>query len=86
MTYRHRWQVLTTLIIKSYDNNFISLLVYTEDLVLTGNNIKEIHYVKIILHIKFHIKDLGRLIYFLDLEMARSLSSILLNQQNYTLY
>lgn len=50
-----------SLFTKYYDNNFTTLLVYVDDLVLTANNLAEIHHVKAILHNKFHIKYLGRL-------------------------
>jgi hypothetical protein len=69
----------------SPNNLFTALLVYVDDIVLTGNDVTEICSVKALLHSKFCIKDLGPLRYFLGLEVARSTSGILLNQRNYTL-
>lgn len=71
--------------IKLTTTNFTILLVYVDDIILTGNNIAEIKNVKHILHSKFCIKDLGPLRYFLGLEVARSEPGILFNQCSYTL-
>lgn len=67
-----------SLFIKSYGSNFTALLVYIDDIVLTGNDLSEIQNVKTILHNKFRIKDLGALRYFLGLEVVRSPYGILL--------
>ncbi|MCH79973.1 retrovirus-related Pol polyprotein from transposon TNT 1-94 [Trifolium medium] len=70
---------------KHIDHNFTALLVYVDDIVLTGNSIEEIRNVKSFLDTKFRIKDLGQLRYFLGLEIARSTSGIFLNQRKYVL-
>ncbi|GJU27889.1 ribonuclease H-like domain-containing protein [Tanacetum coccineum] len=46
---------------KESGGSFVSLLVYVDDIVLTGNNINEINKVKTFLKSKFKIKDLGEL-------------------------
>nr|KYP71079.1 hypothetical protein KK1_010322 [Cajanus cajan] len=61
------------------------LLVYVDDIVLSGNSLFEIQSVKNHLHAKFHIKDLGPLKYFLGLEVARSKTGLILNQRKYCL-
>ncbi|GJS92041.1 ribonuclease H-like domain-containing protein, partial [Tanacetum coccineum] len=43
---------------KSKDNKSIALLVYVDDIVVTGNYVKEIDQFKIFLSYKFNIKDL----------------------------
>ncbi|GJU98562.1 ribonuclease H-like domain-containing protein [Tanacetum coccineum] len=53
---------------KESGGSFIALLVYVDDIVLTGNNINEINNVKKILSSKFKIKDPGELKYFLGIE------------------
>ncbi|XP_019431293.1 PREDICTED: uncharacterized protein LOC109338488 [Lupinus angustifolius] len=70
---------------KSTDNTFTAILVYVDDLVRTGKNIDEITKVKQILDITYKIKDLGKLRYFLGLDIARYASSIHLNQRKYVL-
>jgi hypothetical protein len=74
-----------SLYIKSTANNFTALLVYVDDIVLAGNSIHEIQTVKMFLDQKFKIKDLGKLRYFLGLEIARSDTGIFVNQRKYTL-
>jgi len=61
------------------------LLVYVDDVVLTGNSIAKINVVKVHLHSRFHIKDLGPLKYFLGLEVTHSLDGLVLNQRKYCL-
>ncbi|GJS21804.1 ribonuclease H-like domain-containing protein [Tanacetum coccineum] len=46
---------------KSKDNKSIALLVYVDDIVVTGNYVKEIDQFKTFLNYKFNIKDLGSL-------------------------
>jgi len=49
----------------------------------TGNNIVEINVVKVHLHSRFHIKDLGSPKYFLGLGVSHSLNGLVLNQRKY---
>jgi hypothetical protein len=46
--------------------------VYVDDIVVTGNDDKEIRNLKICLLNKFEMKDLDMLKYFLSIEVARS--------------
>ena len=50
-------------------NVFLVLLIYVDDIVMTGNSISEINHVKAWLSNKFMIKDLGKLKYFLGIEV-----------------
>ena len=64
---------------------FTALLVYVDDMVITGNNPNCLATLKSVLDAKFGIKDLGSLKYFLGLEIARSDKGISLNQKKFAL-
>ncbi|WVZ20696.1 hypothetical protein V8G54_008018 [Vigna mungo] len=74
-----------SLFIYHSSNSFIALLVYVDDIVLTGDNMQAINDVKQFLHHKFSIKDLGSLEFFLGFEVARSQQGLVLNQRKYCL-
>ncbi|CAM8880588.1 unnamed protein product [Rhodiola kirilowii] len=71
----------------TFDHNgdFLILLVYVDDVVLTGTSTSQIDKVKAYIHAEFQIKDLGYLKYFLGIEVARSSSGIFINQRQYVL-
>nr|GEW10036.1 ribonuclease H-like domain-containing protein [Tanacetum cinerariifolium] len=74
-----------SLFIKNSDNVFIILLVYVDDIVVTGNNLNEIEKFKQFLMSKFQIKDLGKLKYFLGIKILDNKDGICLNQRKYYL-
>jgi len=60
-----------------YNNDKLTLiLVYVDDLVLTGDDKKEIKTTTASLHHHFKVKNLGHLTYFLGLEIARNSSGL----------
>ncbi|KAA0052170.1 Cysteine-rich RLK (receptor-like protein kinase) 8 [Cucumis melo var. makuwa] len=61
------------------------LIVYVDDIVLTGNDQTEISQLKQRMGDDFEIKDLGNLKYFLGIEVARSKEGIFVSQRKYTL-
>ncbi|XP_071713645.1 uncharacterized mitochondrial protein AtMg00810-like [Rutidosis leptorrhynchoides] len=70
---------------KSVDGLFIGLLVYVDDIVVTGNNFAEIEKFKSFLKTKFLIKDLGLLKYFLGIEVLNCNNGVCLSQRKYYL-
>ena len=60
-------------------------MVYVDDIVVTGNDEAEQEGLKQKLAKEFKIKDLGRLKYFLEIEVAYSKTEIFLSQRKYTL-
>jgi len=63
----------------------ILLVVYVNDIVITGSDITGISSLKSFLHPQFHTKDLGMLKYFLGVEVNRSKRGIFLSQSKYVL-
>ncbi|XP_019430222.1 PREDICTED: uncharacterized protein LOC109337657 [Lupinus angustifolius] len=61
------------------------LLVYVDDIILTGKSTTELHKIQQLLHKTFQVKDLGSLRYFLGFEIARTNKGISINQGKYTL-
>lgn len=55
------------------------ILVYVDDLLITGDNDSMINEAKGILHQQFKLKDLGELKYFLGIEVLRSTKGVILN-------
>ncbi|KAG7599495.1 Reverse transcriptase RNA-dependent DNA polymerase [Arabidopsis suecica] len=62
----------------------IYMLVYVDDIVLTGNSASAIDRFIQVLSNRFSLKDMGALSYFLGLEVTRSSAGIRLNQRKYT--
>lgn len=63
----------------------MALLVYVDDILVTGTSNVLITQVKDFLVTQFKIKDLGPLKYFLGLKVARSCKGIYLHLRKYTL-
>ncbi|GKE39375.1 ribonuclease H-like domain-containing protein, partial [Tanacetum coccineum] len=70
---------------KSDKEVFLALLVYVDDIIITGNNVFEIEKFKVFLKSKFMIKDLGKLKYFLGIKVIDTDKGICLNQRKYVL-
>ncbi|GKD97978.1 ribonuclease H-like domain-containing protein, partial [Tanacetum coccineum] len=74
-----------SLFTKRSDKLFIALLVYVDEIVITSNDIFEIENFKKFLKSKFQIKDLGKLKYFLSIEVLDNKDGISLSQRKYCL-
>jgi Reverse transcriptase (RNA-dependent DNA polymerase) len=76
----------SSMFVKHSDGTTTIVLVYVDDIIVTGNNEKEIQTVKNYLKNKFDIKDLGRFKYFLGIEIAHSKENgLFLSQRKYIL-
>ncbi|KAM0019556.1 putative RNA-directed DNA polymerase [Helianthus debilis subsp. tardiflorus] len=64
---------------------FVVLLVYVDDIIVTGNSESEVLNVKQVLSVNFQIKDLGILKYFLGIEVLYSDDGLCLTQRKYCL-
>ena len=61
-----------SLFTKKFNDSFISLVVYVDDILIASSNVQAIEELKVSLDQHFKLKDLGGLKYFLGLEIARS--------------
>ena len=64
-------------------NRCIYLVVYIDDIVIIGNGQDSITKLKQHLFKYFQTKDLGRLKYFIGIEVAQSRSGIVISQRKY---
>nr|GEX37733.1 ribonuclease H-like domain-containing protein [Tanacetum cinerariifolium] len=62
---------------------FIDLLVYVDDIVITGSDVDGINEFKLFLSTKFLIKDLGSLKYFLGIEVIENDLGLCMTQRKY---
>lgn len=67
------------------DHSVTLLVVYVDDIIITGDNMDVIATLKKFLHSKLELQELGILKYFLGIEIARSTKGIFLNQRKYAL-
>ncbi|KAF3773518.1 Retrovirus-related Pol polyprotein from transposon TNT 1-94 [Nymphaea thermarum] len=74
-----------TLFIKQRNGLVSLLLVYVDDMIVTGSDEEENRKMKERLAKEFDLKDLGKLRYFLGIEIARSETWLIMSQRKYTL-
>lgn len=65
------------------ENSFITVLVYVDDILLTGNDSVLIDHVKSTLHSLFTIKDLGLANYYLGLKIHRTDEGLFLHHHKF---
>ncbi|RVW55235.1 Retrovirus-related Pol polyprotein from transposon TNT 1-94 [Vitis vinifera] len=75
-----------TLFVKHFlEGKLAIIIVYVDDIILTGDHEEKIDLLKKLLTKEFEIKDLGNLKYFLGMEIARSKKGIAVSQRKYVL-
>ena len=74
----------TTLFLRRSDHGITILLLYVDDMIITGDDMQGIHDLKHFLGRQFEMKDLGPLNYFLGLEVSSSIDDYYLTHTKYT--
>lgn len=74
-----------SLFVQAENDNFTAVLIYVDDLIITGNSLDAINKLKSLLSTNFHMKDLGNLSYFLGMEFTISSQGIFISQRKYAL-
>nr|GEY05871.1 putative ribonuclease H-like domain-containing protein [Tanacetum cinerariifolium] len=74
-----------TLFLKNRKNRVRCLIIYVDDMVITGNDVEDIKGLKEGLFTEFEMKDLGNLKYFLGIKVLRSPKGIFIFQKKYIL-
>lgn len=74
-----------TLFLKHQQGKVTALIIYVDDMIITGDDMEEITKLEKQLATEFEMKNLGGLKYFLGIEVARSKRGIFLSQKKYIL-
>ncbi|KAG6387565.1 hypothetical protein SASPL_152757 [Salvia splendens] len=69
--------------VRHQTSGIVILIVYVDDILISGSDVRGIEVIKKYLHQHFVIKDLGRPKYFLGIEIAHGNSGMSLSQQKY---
>jgi len=73
-----------TLFTLTTSSGIIVILVYVDDIIITGSDKDGIKATKNFLKSMFEIKDLGEMKYFLGIELCRSKEGLFISQRKYT--
>ena len=74
-----------TLFFKRVEGKITILIIYVDDMIITGDNLEEIKRLEQKLSGDFEMKNLGGLKYFLGIEVSRNKNGIFLSQRKYVL-
>lgn len=73
----------SSLFVKTREGKVAIVLVYVDDLIITGDHVEEIQQIRGNLSVRFQMKELGELNHFLGLEVERAKDGLFLCQQKY---
>ncbi|XP_019226912.1 PREDICTED: uncharacterized protein LOC109208282 [Nicotiana attenuata] len=74
-----------SLFYKKTERSIVFVAVYVDDVLVASTHLQEIESLKTFLHNTFKIKDLGRLHYFLGLEVQYTERGVLMSQRKFTM-
>ena len=73
----------SALFLRRTDKGTILLLLYVDNMIITGDDLSDIQELKDFLNQQFEMKDLGHLSYFLGLEITYSTDGLYITQAKY---
>ena len=73
----------SALFLRRIDKGTILLLLYVDDMIITGDDLSGIQELKDFLSQQFEMKDLGHLSYFLGLKITHSTDGLYITQAKY---
>ena len=73
----------SALFLRHTDKGTILLLLYVDDMIITGDDLSDIQELKDFLSQQFEMKDLGHLSYFLGLAITHSTDGLYITQVKY---
>ena len=73
-----------SLFLKGSEHTLVIVIVYVDDIIITGEDVPSILQLKQHLHDTFSIKDLGQLHFFLGIEVSHLKNGIVLTQRKFT--
>ena len=73
----------STLFLRRTNKDTILLLLYVDDMIITGDNLNGIQELKVFLNQQFEMKDLGHLSYFLGHEITHSTDGLYITKAKY---
>ena len=73
----------STLFLHRTNKDTILLLLYVDDMIITGDDLSDIQELKDFLSQQFEMNDLGHLNYFLGLEITNSIDGLYITQAKY---
>ena len=73
----------SALFLRRTDKGTILLLLYVDDMIITGDDLNGTQELKVFLNQQFKMKDLGHLSYFLGLEITHSTNGLYITQSKY---
>ena len=79
----HSYKVDTSLFLKFESEHSLYILIYVDDVLITGNSATQVQDFITQLQTSFALKDLGVPSYFLRLELTYTFQGVLLSQHNY---
>ena len=82
-TKNQRCQSDPNVYLQKYDGHLIIIVLYVDDVLITGSTLASISFIKTALHDAFEMSDLGLLTQFLGLEIAQNFDGIMVTQYKY---